>query len=244
VNNFAEKAKPWYVQHRVTAEDDSSLDRDSALQAVRQRFEPAIWSLLGQLEVTLGGLAKVKHVDLNDPRAVGSVLNSTLPDAANAAKLSDHGLEVVYCENGRSNKVSGSLIVGGKERTASFELHLSGPRGGTSKSAHQFASYDIEGEPTFPGFEMDAPPELLFFVACHLNGTGVSIGRAYLKFADNVDQRKIEIHREVPPMAAGAEVAGPVDGPSGTKLKLKKRVGDKDENGGKADKRGDAASSS
>lgn len=203
-----------------------------------------MWKLIEQLERTLVDLAKVAHASVTDLRAVGSVLNSALPDAAIAAGLADYGLEVVHCKDGQSNKVSGSLLVDGSEYTTSFELHLSGPRGGTSKAAHQFAGYDIESEPTFPGFEVEAPADLLFFVACHLSGAGVSVDRAHLKFADNIDQRKIEIHRDVPPMAAVALYAGPVDGPAGAKLRLKTIEGEKTQDGSKADKRGDAASSS
>ncbi len=220
------------------------MNRDNALIAARERFEAPIWALIGELEGTLADLAKVRHVDLGDPRATGSVLNGALPDAAAAANLSDHGLTVDYCENGQSNKLTGDVKIEGKDCTVSFELHLAGPRGGTSKAAHQFAAYDIESEPTLPGFEVEAPSDLLFFIACHLSGTGASVARAFLKFADKIDQRKIEIHRELPPEATGVVETAPVDGPSGTKVTLKRGKGDEFKHGSKTDKRGDAASSS
>lgn len=232
------------VSNGIENEGDSTLNRDNALAAAREQFEAPIWSLIEQLETTLAGLAKVAHVDMNDLRAVGSVLNSALPDAANAAGLSKHGLSVAHCEFGRSNKLTGALTVDGNRYTVSFELHLCGPQGGTSKVVHQFVGYDIEEEPTFPGFEVEAPPDILAFVACHLGGTGVSVARAYFKFADKVDQRKIEIHRNIPPMTAGVPQTGPVDAPTGTKLKLKNARGEKETHGSKADKREDAASSS
>lgn len=225
-------------------EGDSHLNRDNALLAARERFEAPIWALIGELEGTLADFAKVRHVSLGDPRATGSVLNGALTEAAAAAKLNDRGLSINYCENGQSNKIFGELVIDGKVFTVCFELHLAGPRGGTSKAAHQFAAYDIESEPTLPGFEVEAPSDLLFFIACHLSGTRASVARAFLKFADKVDQRKIEIHRELPGEATGAEETGPIDGPRGTKLSLKKEKGDEFNNGGKTDKRGDAASSS
>lgn len=230
--------------HVVSAEGESQLDRDNALQTARGRFEAPIWALLGQLEHTLTDFAKVQHIDLTDLRAVGSVLNSALPDAANTASVADHGLEVAHCRNGQSNKVAGTITLDGDDYRISFELHLCGPRGGTSKAAHQFAGYDIEQEPTFPGFKLEAPPDMLLFVACHLSGTGATIERAYLKFADGVDQRKIEIHRDIPTAMASAAVDAPVEGPAGAKLTIKKPMGDQEQDGSKADKRGDAASSS
>lgn len=225
-------------------EGDSVLNRDTALHAARERFEAPLWALIEQLEVTLSDFSNVRHVSLGDPRATGSVLNGALTDAAAAANLSDHGLSVSYCENGQSNKLTGTVKIEGKDYAVSFELHLAGPRGGTSKAAHQFAAYDIEKEPTLPGFEIAAPSDLLLFVACHLSGTGASVARAFLKFADKVDQRKIEIHRELPTEATGAVESGPVEGPSGTKLTLKKAKGDEFKHGSETDKRGDAASSS
>jgi hypothetical protein len=219
------------------------VDRDRALAEVRHRWEGPIWALLGELEGSLVDLAKVRHADLEDQRAVGSVLNSALSRAAEASGLSEEGLSVVYCRNGQSNKVTGKLALDGKDHETCFELHLSDPRGGTSKSQHQFADYDIEQEPTLPGFELEAPSSLLFFIACHLSGTGAAITRAFLKFADGVDQRKLEIHRSTPAMAS-AVAQSPHEGPAGSKLTIKKPKGDQVQDGSEADKRGDAASSS
>ncbi|MCL8384669.1 hypothetical protein [Xanthobacter aminoxidans] len=220
------------------------VDRDSALHALRERYGVPVWALIGQLEVTLSDYAEVTHADLSDPRALGSILNSALPEAAVAAGLHEHGLEVRYCPNGRSNKIAGTFRSGDTEYGVSFELHLSGPQGGTSKSTHQFAGDDIETTPMFAGFAEAAPPDILLFLACHLSGTGVSVARAFFKFADKVDQRKIEVHRGAPAGAMDTIDTRPADGPAGYKLTIKKPKGDQTENGSTSDKRGDAASSS
>ena len=160
------------------------------------------------------------------------------------AGLDGEGLKVSYCRNGQSNKMTGSMVLAGEKYGISFELHLCGPRGGTFKALHQFAGHDIEREPAFPGFEVKAPPSFLFFIACHLSGAGVSIDRAFLKFADGVDQRKIEIFRDAWPDAAGVAGGAPAEGPEDVKLKVKKPKGDQERYGGKTNQRGDAASSS
>ena len=216
------------------------MDRELALQTARERFEAPMWDLIGQLEATLADLARVKHIDLDDPRAVGSVLNSALPEAALAAKLPDQGMAVAYFNDGQSNKVTASL----DDKSISFEVHLCGPRGGTSKSSHQFAGKDIEREPSLPGFVVEAPPGLLFFIGLHLRGTGASVARAFLKFADGIDQRMIEIHRSAPAATAGIIVDAQLDGPTGTKFTIKKAKGEQQENGSTTDKWGDAAPSS
>jgi len=237
------------MQGHQAVRGGSTLDRDAALQVARERFEAPLWALLGQLETTLADLGRVKHINISDPRAVGSVLNSALSDAAFAVSLAEHGLEVTHVSDGRSNKLTGSLDIDGGERIVSFELHLSGPRGGTSKSSHQFARSDfsvcdIEEQRSLFPYNVDAPDQLLFFIACHLSGTGVSVARAFLKFADGVDQRMIEIHRAAPILAAGMVEDAPIDEPAGAKLTVKKPKGEKTENGSTTDKRRDAASSS
>ena len=235
--------EPLYLCHKgqaAGAEDILGLDREITLQTARERFEAPMWDLIGQLEATLADLARVKHIDLDDPRAIGSVLNNALPDAALAAKLPDQGMEVAYFNDGQSNKVTASL----DDKRISFEVHLCGPRGGTSKSSHQFAGKDIEREPSLPGFVVEAPPGLLFFIGLHLRGTGASVARAFLKFADGIDQRMIEIHRAAPAAGAGVVVDVPVDGPAGAKLTIKKTKGEEKENGSTTDKWGDAAPSS
>lgn len=225
------------------------MDRDLALQSARERFEPALWALIEQLEVTLAGLSRVPFVDITDPRGVGSVLNGALKDASVEANLTTHGMEVIHVSDGRSNKVTGSLAHEGIDYEVSFELHLCGPRGGTSKSSHQnagcdFAVCDIEQQPSLIPYGVEAPDKLLFFIACHLSGTGVRVAKAFIRFADGVDKRMLEIHRPAASMPAVAKVTGPVDGPAGSKLTIKKPVGEQEENGSKTDQRGDAASSS
>lgn len=222
------------------AEDVPGLDRELALQTARERFEAPMWDLIGQLETTLADLSRVKHIDLDDPRAVGSVLNNALPDAAIAAKLTEQGMTVAYFNDGQSNKVTALL----DDKSVSFEVHLCGPRGGTSKSSHQFAGKDIEREPSLPGFVIEAPPGLLFFIGLNLSGTGAAVARAFLKFADGIDQRMIEIHRPASAASAGVVIDAPLDSPAGTKFTIKKAKGEQTENGSTTDKRGNAAPSS
>lgn len=221
------------------------MDREAILRLVRDRYEIPIWSLLRELEGVLREYAQVKHVNITDQRAVGSTLNCALMDAAVSAKLADYGLAIVYCQNGRSNKISGRLQVGGHEYTVSMELHLAGPKGGTSKSAHQFAGSDIDLVWTLPGIETTAPDELLFFVACHLDITGVSVSRTYLKYADGVDQRSVQLQRPLEGTAApDVGSVKHVEGPAGTRLVMKQTKGEQNENGITTDQRRDAASSS
>jgi hypothetical protein len=222
----------------------SRLDRDSALQMAREQFEIPLWFLAAELEKTLTGFASVPFVNADDQRALGSLLNCALPRAADSAKIQTAGLQIVYCKEGQSNKVVGKTVVEGKLIDVNIEFHLSGPRGGTAKVAHQFAGFDIEREPTLFGTEIAATSALLLFAACHLNPTGMSIERLYLKFADNVDHRMIEIHRPKPYESIDIVDIGSPIGLVGTKLKLKKLNGDEVENGGQADKWGDAAPSS
>ncbi|KEJ91073.1 hypothetical protein [Sulfitobacter donghicola] len=225
------------------------MNRDAALQATREQLEAPVWGLIEELEKSLSSLAGTPHVDISCPRAVGSVLNCALPSASLAAGLGDQDLEVTYCRNGQCNKLSGEIEIAGSTYKVSLELHLSGPRGGTTKKKHQFAKSDvavcdIEQQPLLLEYDVEAPDRLLFFIACHLSGTGVSIARAYFKFADGVDQRMLEIHRpDALPMAAPKQ-AGPDEGPLGTIMKVRKPEGEKKEDGIKTNKRGDAASSS
>ena len=188
-------------------------------------------------------------MNIECPRAIGSVLNSALPAAAQEAGIEKDGLEVKYCRNGQCNKISGHVKSGGETFPVSLELHLSGPRGGTTKSKHQFAFSepavcDIERQPSLIDFDVNAPERLLLFVACHLSGTGVAVSRAYLKFADGVDQRMIELYRPAEGASKASADVGPEQGPRGAILKVKRPEGDKKEDGIKTDKRGDAASSS
>ena len=116
------------------------MNRDNALQAARDQLEASIWDLLSELENSLASLASVPHMNIECPRAIGSVLNSALPAAAQEAGIEKDGLEVKYCRNGQCNKISGHVKSGGETFPVSLELHLSGPRGGTTKSKHQFRS--------------------------------------------------------------------------------------------------------
>lgn len=223
------------------AEGATNLDRDGALRVAREQFEAPVWALIDQLEVTLSELAKVRHINISDSRAIGSVLNSALAEAASVSEFSKCGLEVNRVADGQSNKVTGSIDFEGTERTVSFELHLCGPRGGTAKSAHQFAGNDIEAQPTFPGFGIEAPASLLLFIALHLGGTGVSVARAFLKFADGIDQRMVEIHRIMPKVVSTETENAVIEEPTGAKLRIKTPMGEQLEDGSATYKRGNAA---
>ncbi|AXT35618.1 hypothetical protein D1820_11885 [Phaeobacter sp. LSS9] len=219
------------------------------MQATREQLEAPVWDLIEELEKSLVSFAKTPHVDIGCPRAVGSALNCALPSAALAADLDGHGLEVTYCRSGQCNKLTGEIQISGQTFKVSLELHLSGPRGGTTKKKHQFAKSDvsvcdIEQQPLLIDYDVEAPDRLLFFVACHLSGTGVSVARACFKFADGIDQRMLEIHRPVEKTVAATEDRGPDEGPLGTIMKVKKPEGEKKEDGIETNKRGDAASSS
>ena len=100
------------------------------------------------------------------------------------------------------------------------------------KKRYQFAlskpaACDIEREPSLFQIDMDAPGSLLLFVACHLDGTCMSISRAYLKFADGVDQHMIEMHRPVWEEPKVSSDNGPEQDLRGTTLKVKKSTGGK-----------------
>ncbi|WP_432256042.1 hypothetical protein [Limimaricola sp. AA108-03] len=223
------------------------MDRDNALHTARELFEPALWALLNELEkATLADLARVQHMDLVNSRAIGSVLNGALPAAAAAVELEDRGLEVSYVKDGHCNKLSGTITFEGEERNVSFELHLSGPKGGTSKSSHQYAKCDfqvcdIEEQSSLFPYDVEAPKDLLFFVACHLSGTGASIARAFIKFADGIDQRMLETHRPLTDARIEREATTKTDQRVGAKLKLKESKRKEKENGSTTNQWRDAA---
>lgn len=223
------------------------MDRDRILQSVRERYEEPVWRLISELEQTLRDLGRVEHIDLGNQRSNGSVLNSALESAAISADLESVGLAVAHYRRGDSNKLSGSVELEDGQHDVSFELHLCGPKGGTSKASHQLAGYDIESEPALPGLpglEMETASPILLYLACHLAPTGASVARAFFKFADGTDQRKIEIHRSTPVTTTGSIRSDAVEGAAGTKLRFKKLKGEEVQDGSKTAKRGDAASSS
>lgn len=247
LNNLTEEAESArYVVSRGPKEGARALNRESALQEARSILEEPIWGLMSQLEKTLEGLARTPHFDLADPTAIGAALHSSLPQAAIKADLSSRGLEVASYKDGPCYKIAGKIVINGTERAMSLELHIAGPRGGTSKDCHQFALTGDATAPRFPGFEIAAPDSLLFFLAYHLDATGVAVRKLYLMFADGVDRDRVELHR--PEALAAPKTSTPVEpgsGPMGTKVALKKTVvGDTTEDGIETSKRGDAASSS
>lgn len=171
-------------------------------------------------------------------------MNAALAGAALAANLSSDELEVIHCRSGQSRKLVGTMHLDGEAYSVVFELHQCGPEGGTSKAEHEYAGDVIEDEPPLPGFEEEAPEALLLFVACHLSAARTKIARAFLKFADGVDKKRIEIFRDAQPAASAGSVVSPAGEPEGSKLSLVNSGKEREKNGGKTDKRGDAASSS
>ena len=223
------------------------MKRDKILQTARDQLEEPIFKLFDILENTMESFANVPHVDTECRRSMGSVLNAALPSAAKESGLENKDIQIKYCSKGRCNKISGHLITEGKKIPINMEIHLCGARGGTMKKKHQFAfskpeTCDVDREPSLFDIDMDAPNDLLFFIAYYLNGTNTSVSRVYLKFADGVDQRMVEMHRPVEEKTKVSSEDGPDQGPHGTMLKIKKPDGDK--KNVKTDKSGNAASGS
>lgn len=213
------------------------LDRDSALQAVRSKYEIPIWKLLCELEKSLGEFALVTHVNVSDSRAVGSMLNCALKSAVAECVSVEDDLSVQYFKKGHSYKLSGAVEVDQRVVGVSFELHLCDPLGGTSKPSHQFAEFDVEAQPTFPGFEVDAPEDLLLFIACNLSVTGSRFTKAYFKYADGIDRRQIEIHRTHESVITPIAEEIPVREAVRSTITLKKKAGAKENDGSEADQR-------
>lgn len=221
------------------------MDRDEVLHAAGASMREPVWALMTQLELTLGGLSAAPHFDLGDPAAVASAIHAALPQAAIEAGLTAHGFCVRSCEVGPANKICGGVVIGGQKLELSLELHLADRRGRTRKNCHQFAGLGVEGAPYFPGFELDAPPSLLFFLAYQLGPTGTRIERVHLVFADGVDRKMIELHREfVDTAAAHTAPAEAAEAAVGSKIKVRQRAkGDGADDGREADQRGNAAPS-
>lgn len=220
------------------------MDRHNLLQELREQLQVPIWGIATELEKALRDLSRVSHVNMADQRMIGSLLNNALSSAAETADLSRYGVEVAPVASGQSNKLFVNVECDGNLQRASLEVHLCGPRGGTSKQEHQFArcSVDIEREPHLPGFVIEAPTSILLFVSCHVIGT--TIEAVFLKFADGEDRAQLQLHRPVPVVDIVPGVGAAVGEPAGAKLKIKRAKRDQTENGGTIDKRKDAASSS
>jgi len=221
------------------------VDRATILQEVREQFESAIWTLLQRLEETLVDYHAVRHVDTMDLRAAGSIINAALTNAALKCDLSKLGLTSTYNDNGQSRKLHGNIIISGKEIPVCLELHLCAFNGRTTKSKHQYASYDVEQEPKFSGFEERAPSSILLFVAYHLAPTMQSISRAYLKFADGLGSQKIEILRSAASIYSGKDTEPAVSATTiGPRISVKQKKKGEEENGSAPGERRNAASRS
>lgn len=219
------------------------MDRQAALEQFADEFEDLIWAVFSELEKTLVGLIEVTHFNSSDPASVGNTLHGALEAAAIAAGVDENGLSVVWHREGPCFKLEGLVGKGATSRRFSAELHLSGPKGGTGKSKHQFASVGSEDQPELPGMETDAPEMLLIFLGYHLSASATKVSRLFAIYADGVDRKKVELIRPANVKTGGDVSRGADTGPDiGAKLSLKGRVsGEKETNGLENTKRSDAA---
>ena len=220
------------------------MNRTDILIAIREYLEPELWTLVAEIEKTLRGLIKVEHFDCEDSTAVGAAVHSALPSACRLLPEGRSKLSCAQYEIGPSNKLTAKVQVQGTPRRVSIELHNSGPRGGTSKAKHQFAEPDIENEPGLPGLDIEAPADILLFLAYSLTPTKASVDRLHLMFADGIDRKKITLHRPADLQSEG-DLAAPADtGTRGTTVKVKAPdPGERDSHAWPPTKRGDAPSS-
>jgi hypothetical protein len=219
-------------------------DREAALAELAISIAEPVSKLLTELERLLVGLGAVQHFDLTDPSTLGSAIHSALPSAIVAAHLHDLGWDIKTAV-GPGNKLICKAPGDGALREAVIEVHLAGPRGGVSKSRHQFAAAAAEGTPGYlPGFEIEAPASALMFLGLYPDAAFTRISAAYLMYADGVDKRcvKLELPRGV---ATGehkdSELVEAKKLPS-SKVKIKETAPEKRDAGSK-NKRGDGSSS-
>lgn len=205
------------------------MDRRTALGLAREQLETPLWALMTELEETLRGLASVQHFDLLDPTAVGSALHSALPSAFENCGIGKYGFVLQHCSKGPCYKIIADIKYEDSVKKVNMELHCSGPKGGTSKSTHQFINRDIDEFPEFPGFDSEVSECLLFFIGYHLDGIKTSIRSLYLIFADGVDRKSIMLHRPLADELQGKGISPSLpSGPVGTKLKPKRTKERKD----------------
>jgi len=198
--------------------------------------------LLTELETLLTGLARVQHFDVTDPSALGSAIHSALPSAVGAAGLRDLGWDITTAPAGPGNKLVCKGPADGPIRDVVIEVHLSGPRGGVSKSKHQFAAA-TSSSGYLPGFEVAAPASALMFLGLYPDAAFTRISDAYLMYADGGERQciKLDLRRDAAPDARkGSEPAVQKKVP-GSKLKVKKTAREKRDAGPK-NKRGDGSS--
>lgn len=220
------------------------VERRAVLEAIRDKHEDALWRLAREVSRTLSSLAQVPHFNADDDRAVGSAVHSTLGSAAAAARLEDAGLKVSFHKVGLAYKIDGLVPIGGVDRDINLEMHLAGPRGGTTKSHHQFCPDDAEAEqdPLFADEEL--PQTLLFFLAYHLSGARTRVERLFIVWADNRGTEKIELRQNESDTVETDDVKPKVPPPDLRPVLVRKGENKDAGNAGGQNKRGDAASGS
>ncbi|WP_146030390.1 hypothetical protein [Thalassospira sp. GB04J01] len=222
------------------------MDRQSTLRILAESLEVPLWSLVEQFKGTLRGLAQTEHFDLDDRAAVGNALHSALPSAFDASGLGLDGFNLIKDVVGPGNKIETKVQVGGQEHSVCLELHFAGPRGGTRKKTHQYASEDVTDEPRFDGFDVIAPQKVLLFLAYHLNGISTAVERLHLVFSDGVDRRSIQLFK---PDEIDVRKAAPIQPQIlpevGAALRIREHaLGEANTHARKANKRRNAAPSS
>lgn len=175
------------------------MKRSEYLEVLGEQLEGPIWAILRELDLTLQGLARTAHFDLDDDGAVGSAVHSALPRAVEAAASAGaDGIVFKRSLIGPGNKIFGTADIGGGPKPFSAEFHLAGPKGGTGKGAHQFAGLDgpLTGYlfDEFEDFE-DPSGTLLLFVAYMLSPSRTTVQRAWLVIADGLSKEKIELRQ-------------------------------------------------
>lgn len=217
-------------------------DRRAVLEAIRDQYEDLFWRFAREMSKTLGGLALTPHFDANDDRAVGSAVHSTLPLAAAAAGMAAAGFEVALHNVGPAYKITGSVLVEGVARDINLEVHLAGPKGGTSKSGHQFSADDSEELPLFEDEEL--PETMLFFMGYHLTGARTAVERLFIVWADNRGTEKIELRQNESGAAGAGDDKQEAPQPDMKPVLVRKDKNKDAKDVGGQDKRGDAASGS
>ncbi len=222
---------------------NTMIDREAALAALAETIANPVSKLLTELEKLLTGLGNVQHYDLTDLSALGSAIHSSLPSAVAAAELRELGWEIRTAPSGPGNKLICRGPVGSPMRDVVLEVHLAGPRGGVSKSKHQFASAAGAASGYLPGFEIEVPESGLMFLGLYPDAAFTRISAAYLMYADGVDRRCIalKLDRDAVAGERKASEPAPEKGVPGTKIKVKTTAREK-RDAGSEDKRGDGSS--
>ena len=216
--------------------------REEFLVGLRDQVEEPLWRMADALSATLEAAVFIPHFDAADEGAIGSIIHASLEGAALDSDLHEYGLELAHYRKGPARKVTGQIAVLGVDYRINAEFHIGGPKGGTSKSAHQFAP-DECFTPDLFGLDKEQD-ETLLFIVYFLNEARSQIDRLFIVFADGVGREKIELRR--------IESAGAMDDDGfvephqtndGVRLNIKSSVGER-KNDEREDKREDASTGS